>query len=230
MWSFLAVNFKCPIGWFCNLYCFAIGVSLCGVLLNNCSVLTKTRMTWRPSLYGVKSRHCCFMCLRFVLWTCCKISTSSALVFIYSRFVQKTWTLNHFGLFSTQVKSIGSVNRCEAHLTEEQARQTFVSAVLLWRNFLPSSSFHRCHFIFLLALSRFFSALNWFLHYLCHLARFSQSNFDLWKPCANRRNIIVGQQLRTLLEFACCVRLHTLLHVVVCCWELLRDVWNQSDF
>ena len=36
------------------------------------------------------------------------------------------------------------------------------------------------------------------------------------KPHANRRNI-VGQQLPTLLDVACCVRLHTLLHVVGCC-------------
>ena len=33
------------------------------------------------------------------------------------------------------------------------------------------------------------------------------------KPHANRRNI-VGQQLPTLLDVACCVRLHTLLRVV----------------
>ena len=35
-------------------------------------------------------------------------------------------------------------------------------------------------------------------------------------PRANGRNI-VGQQLPTLLDFKCCVRLHTLLHVVACC-------------
>ena len=40
-------------------------------------------------------------------------------------------------------------------------------------------------------------------------------------PHANRRNI-VGQQLPTLLDATCCVRLHTLLHVVPCCWELLH--------
>ena len=33
------------------------------------------------------------------------------------------------------------------------------------------------------------------------------------KPCVNGRNI-VNQQLRTLLDVTCCVRLHTLLHVV----------------
>ena len=37
-------------------------------------------------------------------------------------------------------------------------------------------------------------------------------------PCANGRNI-VGQQLRTLLEVTCCVRLDTLLYVVACGWE-----------
>ena len=65
------------------------------------------------------------------------------------------------------------------------------------------------------------------------------------KPCVNGRNI-VNQQLRTLLDVTCCVRLHSLLHVVAqklkpvkllatCkrtqqlptllgqqCWELLR--------
>ena len=48
------------------------------------------------------------------------------------------------------------------------------------------------------------------------------------KPRANRRNI-VGQQLPTLLDFACCVRLHSLLHVVAFCWELLCKVWNRSN-
>ena len=49
------------------------------------------------------------------------------------------------------------------------------------------------------------------------------------KPRANGRNI-VGQQLPTLLDVACCVRLHTLLHVVACCWELLHKVLNRSKF
>ena len=33
-----------------------------------------------------------------------------------------------------------------------------------------------------------------------------------------------------MLHVACCVRLHTLLHVVVCCWEMLRKVWNRLNF
>ena len=40
---------------------------------------------------------------------------------------------------------------------------------------------------------------------------------------ANGRNI-VDQQLPTLLDVTCCVRLHTMLHVVGCCWVLLRKV------
>ena len=36
------------------------------------------------------------------------------------------------------------------------------------------------------------------------------------KPRANGGNI-VGQQLPTLLDVTCCIRLHTLLHVVGCC-------------
>ena len=35
---------------------------------------------------------------------------------------------------------------------------------------------------------------------------------------------IVGQQLPTLLDITCCVRLHTLLHVIGCCCVLLRKV------
>ena len=48
------------------------------------------------------------------------------------------------------------------------------------------------------------------------------------KPHANRRNN-VGQQLSTLLDVTCYVRLHTLLRVVTRCWELLRKVWNRSN-
>ena len=48
------------------------------------------------------------------------------------------------------------------------------------------------------------------------------------KPRANGRNI-VGQQLPTLLDVTCHVRLHTLLHVVGCCCVLLRKVWNRSN-
>ena len=39
------------------------------------------------------------------------------------------------------------------------------------------------------------------------------------KSRANGRNI-VGQQLPTLLGVTCCVRLHTLFYIVVCCWAL----------
>ena len=34
----------------------------------------------------------------------------------------------------------------------------------------------------------------------------------------------------TLLDVTCCVRLHSLLHVVGCCCVLLRKVWNRSNF
>jgi len=47
------------------------------------------------------------------------------------------------------------------------------------------------------------------------------------KPRANGRNF-VGQQLPTLLDVTCCVRLHTLLHVVGCCCVLLGKVWVRS--
>ena len=45
----------------------------------------------------------------------------------------------------------------------------------------------------------------------------------------NGRNI-VDQQLPTLLDVTCCVRLFTLLRVVGCWCVLLRKVWNQSNF
>ena len=49
------------------------------------------------------------------------------------------------------------------------------------------------------------------------------------KPRANGRNI-VGQQLPTLLDVTCCVRVHTMWHVVGCCCVLLRKFWNRSNF
>ena len=50
-----------------------------------------------------------------------------------------------------------------------------------------------------------------------------QGSFSLrFKPRVNGRNIL-GQKLPTLLDASCFVRLHSLLHVVVCCyWELLH--------
>ena len=52
---------------------------------------------------------------------------------------------------------------------------------------------------------------------------------DTLRLRANGRNV-VGQQLPTLLHVTCCVRLHTLLHVVGCYCVLLRKVWNRSNF
>ena len=49
------------------------------------------------------------------------------------------------------------------------------------------------------------------------------------KPRANGRGI-VGQQLPTLLDVTCRARQHTPLHVVTCCWEMLRKVRNRSNF
>ena len=46
---------------------------------------------------------------------------------------------------------------------------------------------------------------------------------------ANGPNV-VWQQLPTLLDVTCCVRLYTLLHVVACCWKVLRKAWNRSNF
>ena len=62
----------------------------------------------------------------------------------------------------------------------------------------------------------------------CNVIRFN-ANRQLrhLKPRANGHNI-AGQKLPTLLDFACCVRLHSLLHVVAFCWELLCKVWNSQ--
>ena len=46
---------------------------------------------------------------------------------------------------------------------------------------------------------------------------------------ANGPNVVC-QQLPTLLDVTCCVGLYTLLHVVACCWKVLRKVWNRSNF
>ena len=48
------------------------------------------------------------------------------------------------------------------------------------------------------------------------LLRYCAIRFLQLNPSANARNI-VGQQLLTLLDVTCCVRLHTLLHVVGSC-------------
>ena len=71
-------------------------------------------------------------------------------------------------------------------------------------------------------------------HFLTAATKFSSSLFVVFlslalKPRENGRNI-VGQQLPTLLDVTCCVRLHTLLHVVGCCCVLLRKVWNRPNF
>ena len=60
----------------------------------------------------------------------------------------------------------------------------------------------------------------------CHAMLFFENLYDPKmdvKPGANGPNI-VGQQLLTLLDVTCCVRFHTLLHVVGCCCLLLRKV------
>ena len=63
------------------------------------------------------------------------------------------------------------------------------------------------------------SNLDLFYKGVPHFCATNLSKFKIarsLKPRANRRNI-VGQQLPTLLDVTCCVRLHTVLHVVGCC-------------
>ena len=59
------------------------------------------------------------------------------------------------------------------------------------------------------------------------LLRYRAIRFLQLKPRANGRNI-VGQQLLTLLDVTCCVRLHTLLHVVGSCRETFETVQTFS--
>ena len=49
------------------------------------------------------------------------------------------------------------------------------------------------------------------------------TGYSVFKPDTEERNI-VGQQLSTLLDVTCCVRLRTLLHVFGCGCMLLRKV------
>ena len=53
-------------------------------------------------------------------------------------------------------------------------------------------------------------------------------SFQILKPRANGRNI-VGQQLPTLLDVTCCVRLHTLLHVVAQSLKPVKLSANNSQ-
>ena len=64
---------------------------------------------------------------------------------------------------------------------------------------------------------------------LCIQMTVNHFSLSWLKPRANRR-IIVGQQLPSLLDVRRCIRLLSLLHVVACCWELVRKVWNWSNF
>ena len=50
-------------------------------------------------------------------------------------------------------------------------------------------------------------------------------------PHYNEIDLISSLQTdATLLDVTCCVRFHTLLYVVACCWELLHKVWDRSNF
>ena len=59
------------------------------------------------------------------------------------------------------------------------------------------------------------------------LLRYCAIKFLQLKSRANGRNI-VGQQLVTLLDVTCCVRLHTLLHVVGSCRAKFENVQTFS--
>ena len=82
--------------------------------------------------------------------------------------------------------------------------------------FLPSSSFRLCHslFPFFNSALTLFSALNFFLHNLCQLARFSQSNIDLWKPLANGRKALLANNSQH------CWKLHVVSVCTPCCMLL----------
>ena len=65
--------------------------------------------------------------------------------------------------------------------------------------------------------------MNHFLSALSYFVTLFVNNKIIIKPCASRPNTF-GQQLRTLLNVTCCIRLHTLLNVVGCYCMLLRVV------
>ena len=54
--------------------------------------------------------------------------------------------------------------------------------------------------------------------------------YESISPVQTDVTLLASQQPPTLLDVTFCVRLHTLLHAVTCCWELLRKVWNRSNF
>ena len=59
----------------------------------------------------------------------------------------------------------------------------------------------------------------------------SKTKERLWPPLIKapcKLMKVFGQELLTLLGVTCCVRLHSLLYVVTCCWELWRKFWNRS--
>ena len=64
---------------------------------------------------------------------------------------------------------------------------------------------------------------------LCIQMAVNHFSLSWLQPRANRL-IIGGQQLPSLLDVTRCIRLLYLLHVVACCWELLRKVSNWSNF
>ena len=71
-----------------------------------------------------------------------------------------------------------------------------------------------------------FISWTWITILFCSILGFEDINVMLR---ANGRNVVC-QQLPTLLDVTCCVGLYTLLHVVACCWKVLRKAWNRSNF
>ena len=53
---------------------------------------------------------------------------------------------------------------------------------------------------------------------------------DIWSPAQTDATLLANSPLPALLDVTCWVRLHSLLHVVACCWELLPNVWNRENF
>ena len=113
--------------------------------------------------------------------------------------------------------------------TEEQDRQTGVricsaplrkrlSTVIIFSS-LSFSFFPFC---------ALFSLLNWLLHFIC--AFLHKVALIYKRPLQRGASLLANNSQHYQLDVTCYVRLHTLLHVVACCWELSRKVWNQSSF
>ena len=107
-----------------------------------------------------------------------------------------------YNLLKQKIKSCNTKRRRQREREKnrtESIRKLVIS--ILNRSTIGQQELLNVHFLYI--------SLTWLLH---------DNNVELlrFNPGAIRRNI-VGQQFTTWLDVTCCVRLHTLLHVVGSC-------------